>query len=389
MALTARPLALAFDSPDSAGVIRLMAVSLAIFGFSIVPAARLQREFRQGLLFAVNGTGLLASVTTMTSLALLGFGPASLAWAQIASQSVVAIAMFAVTRTRLRLGFDRAIAAESATFCLPLAFANLLSWLLLSVDNLIVARVMTPQQLGFYVLAFNVSSWPMSAIGQSIRVIALPGFSRAGDQSVKNRALLLATAPIWTVSVVAGAALAAAAPAIVVMLYGQRWSAAAVPLVGLAVFGALRVVFDLLATFLIAVGRTFWVLLVQVAWLVAMVPVMLVAVSRFGLAGAGWAHVVVAVAVVAPAYLLCLHKIGIDVRSYLHEFAVPAVAVVPTAAACWLAVTSIDRAAVAFLVATACTLALYVLPMARWWLRRITLLRRLEPVSSAPMEVST
>src|SRR5688500_2359153 len=98
-----------------------------------------------------------------------------------------------------------------------------------------------------------------------------------------------------------GAVLATLAARIVGLLYGERWAGAAVALVGLGVFGALRVAFDLIATFLIAVGSTRAVLAVQVWWLVAMVPTMWLGIEWFGLAGAGWAHVVVGFVFVLPA----------------------------------------------------------------------------------------
>src|SRR4051794_1520613 len=121
MALAAGPLAQAFHSPDSTGVIRLMALSLVVFGFPFVPAAWLQREFRQAALFGINGAGLLASSVTMTSLALMDVGPAALAWGQVASQVAIAVGLYRVTGMRPRLGFDLRIARASAAFCAPLA----------------------------------------------------------------------------------------------------------------------------------------------------------------------------------------------------------------------------------------------------------------------------
>src|SRR5690606_8689563 len=157
MALSAGPLAAAFRSPGATPVIMVMSIGLAIFGFSIVPAAMLQRAFRQRTLFAVNGTALILSASTLTVLAWLGFGPMALAIGQVTTQLVTVAGLYLATRLPLRLGLDRRIAAESAGFCLPLAVANLLSWLLISIDNLVVARTLSQVELGLYVLAFNDS----------------------------------------------------------------------------------------------------------------------------------------------------------------------------------------------------------------------------------------
>ncbi|MFJ9388694.1 oligosaccharide flippase family protein [Nocardioides sp. NPDC101246] len=379
MALAAEPIALAFDSPESVGVIRLMAVSIAVFGFTIVPSARLTRAYRQGALFGINALGLLASVVVSLGLILGGVGAEALACGQIACQSIIAVGLYIVTRTVPRLGFDPALARESLAFCLPLAAANLLSWLLLSLDNLIVSRTLGPEQLGLYVLAFNISSWPMSALGAAIRVVALPAFSQASSPQVRNRGLVLCIAPLATVATLASLGLAGAAVPLVTLVYGERWEPAAAALTGLAVFGGVRVVLDLVATFLVAAGETRAVLVVQVAWVVAMVPAMIVGVARWGLAGAGWTHVVVVAVVVVPLYLRALAKVGIRSGDLLRPAAVPLLAAVPAAVVCgWLAGLWSNRLLTLAAVAAA-VLVLYALPLLRWWRARFTQLRRLEP----------
>lgn len=381
MALAAEPIALAFDSPESVGVIRLMAVSIAVFGFTIVPSARLTRTYRQGALFGINGLGLLASVVVALGMILGGFGAEALACGQIACQSVIAVGLFVITRTVPRLGFDPALARDSLAFCLPLAAANLLSWLLLSIDNLIVSRTLGPEQLGLYVLAFNISSWPMSALGAAIRVVALPAFSQASSPEVRNRGLVLCIAPLVTLATLVSLGLAAAAVPVVTLVYGERWEPAAAALTGLAVFGGTRVLLDLVATFLIAAGETRTVLVVQVAWVLTMVPAMIVGVARWGLAGAGWTHVAVVVAVVVPLYLRALAKVGVRSGDLLRPAVVPLIAAVPAAVVCaWLDGLGNNRLLTLLGVAAA-VLVLYALPLLPWWRARFTRLRRLEPIS--------
>lgn len=385
MALAADGIAAVFRSPESAGVIRLMSISLAVFGISIVPAARLQRDYRQKALFVVNGAGAVSSLAVMTVLATAGVGAYALAWGQIASQAVVVVGLHAATRTSPRLGLHPASARESLAFCLPLAGANLLSWLLLSVDNLVVARLLDPTQLGLYVLAFNVSSWPMSALGQSLRVVALPAFSGLGDEQ-RNESLVRGSAPVVAVAGFVGVMLACLADPLVRLLYGDTWHEAAVALAGLAVFGGIRVVFDLVATFLIAVGTTTAVLLVQVLWLASMVPAMLLGVHVGGLTGAGWTHVVVAVAIVLPAYLVCLGRVGVSARRLLTPWVMPLVALTPAAVVCWW-IGHADAAPLLLLAGGGSAgLLLYALPLARWWTRSVSTLKHVAADGAQPTQ---
>ena len=387
MMLSAGPLAAAFDSPDSAGVIRLMSLSLVIIGLAVVPSALLQRQIRQGAIFGISGFAMVASTGTMTVLALMGLGPAALAWGQLTGQALTAVAQYVVARVRPRLGFDREIAREAAAFCLPLAFANLLSWVLLSVDNVMVARLLGPAELGIYVLAFNVSSWPMNAVGTSIRAVALPVFSHLGSPARRNGAMTAVSGLTWSISILMGVALGTLAEPVVGLLYGDLWMGAAAALVGLAAFGALRVILDLIATFLVAAGATRAVFAVQVWWLIVLVPTMYVAVRSFGVVGAGWAHVAVVVLAVLPAYLMCLHRVGVDAAQFLRAWIFPTICIVPAAAACWWIGRTIQPSVAAIALGGVTLIALYVAPMLRWGVAQVRALKQFE--SDPRLEVTT
>ncbi|MFT4165248.1 MAG: oligosaccharide flippase family protein [Microlunatus sp.] len=380
MALSASLLADAFDAPGATDTIRLMSVTLLVFGFSIVPSARLQRDYRQRALFAINATALVLSTGVLTALALLGLGPLALAVGQIVSQTVMVVGQFIATKRPLRLGFDKQIARESAAFCLPLALANLVSWLLLSVDNLVVARVLGPTLLGLYALAFNVSSWPMNAVGQAIRVVALPAFAQLADHRSRSTAMARAVGTVWAVSLLLGVTLAVFATPAIELLYGSRWRGAAVALIGLGAFGGIRVVFDLMVTYLIAAGNTRTVLAIQAIWLAVMVPAMYVGVRTFGLSGAGWTHAAVAVGIVLPAYLVALRRADVSVAALLRGCLLPTLAVIPYVVVGIGIVKYSPSPPLAILFGGIAAVMLYVLPLSRWWLRRV---RSLRPTTTA------
>ena len=379
MFLASDALATAFESPQAAGVIRVMSLSMLAFGFSIVPAALLQRQFRQSTLFAINMIGLVISTVITIALASHGFGAMSLAIAQVSSQTIVVVAQFVAVRRLPTFGFDRGIAAQSVRFCLPLAAANMLSWVLLSLDNLIVSRTLGTTALGYYALAFNVSSWPMSAVGQSIRAVALPALAHIETPGRRNSAIGLLSGPLWTLSILLGLGLASLATPLVALLYGPRWSAAAPALVGLAVFGGLRVVLDFLATLLIAAGETTAVLLTQIWWLGVMVPVMWLGVSHYGLLGAGWAHVAVAVAGVLPAYLYCLTRVGVRVRSFMGGALFPALVAIPVAFAVHQVSSAFASPLAALAAGGVSALVLFLAPTGPRLVRQLRLLRDLRP----------
>lgn len=367
----ASAIAAGFGSPDATSTVQLMSVPLLLIGLSVVPAALLQRNIRQGTVFAIDASSLVLSTTLMVALAINGFGPLALAFGRIAGQLVVVILQYAAVQRWPVFGWDKTVAKEVVAFGMPLAIANVLAWSTISIDNLIVARALGPTELGLYALAFNVASWPMSVAGQSVRVIALPAFSRLPGALERGRAMIKVSGPIWAISALVSLGLMFLAPQLVSVAYGDKWAGAVLAVVPLAAFGAFRVIFDLSATYLIACGMTGRVLLVQLVWLITLIPAMIVGVEAYGLAGAGWAHVAVALLVVLPAYLATMRKAEVSPWRFVGAWLVPTVAALPLAGALWLITVSIEFNWAALGAGAAAGVVFYVLPLARWWLAKL------------------
>ena len=280
------------------------------------------------------------------------------------------------------------MAASALRFGLPLAAANMLSWALLNVDNVVISRTSGAVALGFYVLAFNVSSWPMTAIGQAIRPVTLAAFSRVRRES-PDAALARTTALTTTAAVPVGALLAVLALPVVLVLYGDRWTPSAAALAGLGAFGALRILMDVLATYLIARGQVSAVLWTQVIWIVGLVPAMLVGIHWGGLAGAGWAHLAVGVVLVLPVYLMAVRRSGARVGSVLGHVWQPVVAMAPAAVAAHLVAERFGHPLAALFAGGVAGSLVYAAFIGRWALRWVRSGPAPEPAADAAVAVLT
>jgi lipopolysaccharide exporter len=385
MFLGAREIAVVFGSVQATGVVQLMSISLLLVGLSVVPAALLQRNLRQGTLFAIDATSTVLSTVLMVALAIAGLGPIALALGRIAGQSMTVIMQYAAVRRLPVFGWDRDVAREAVAFGLPLAVANFVAWMTISIDNLLVARTLGPLELGLYALAFNVASWPMSVAGQSVRVIALPAFSRLTSALERGTAMVKVSGPIWAVSLLVALSLMFLAEPLVAVAYGTAWEAATAALIPLAAFGALRVMFDLAATYLIACGKTRRVLAVQVAWLIALVPAMFAGVGIGGLAGAGWAHVIVAATVVLPGYLIAMRRENVPPIPFLGAWLIPSLAAIPLAGVLWVVKAYLAAPVIVLAAGIAVGLLTYVVPLSKWWLRQIRSIARISNGTTSPL----
>jgi PST family polysaccharide transporter len=366
MSLTAQPLAELTMTPDATWVIIALSWTLVIAGAGVVPYAKLQRDFAQGKLFACSAVDFAVGTVTTVALVLLGMGPMALAIGRGVAQAASTSLQFVLSGLRPSFGFDIRVARSALGFGLPLAGANLLSWALLNIDNVVIARVAGAASLGLYVLAFNVSSWPMNAIGYAVRQVSLAGFSRTAKRETDD-SLETALSLTWAVALPVGVLLAALAHPLVELLYGERWSSSAVVLGALGIFGALRVAFDLFATYLMAKGAARPVLYVQVLWFVSLIPGVVLGTHWKGIAGAGWAHLVIGVAIVLPAYAVALRHVGVRLRPVLAAMWRPAAAAVPTWCIAHAAVTHFRAPLLGLFFGGAVASLVYVAICFRWF----------------------
>jgi PST family polysaccharide transporter len=350
-------------SADAASSIAMLSFTLLLAGVSIVPYGYLLRRFQQRELLFIGVIDFTVSTIVTLVLAFAGVGPLSLAIGRVAAQAASSAAQFLFARVRPRYGIDRTVVRGVLAFGVPLASANLLGLLLLNIDNVVIARVGGATALGFYVLAFNISSWPMSALSQMVRSVALPYFSRAGD----TRAAIARFSAIgWAAALPAGAVLAALSAPLIEVLYGERWLPAAPVLAALGFYGGTRVLVDIFNGCLYAQGRSRPVLWIQVLSLIALTAGMVVATPLFGIVGAAWVHVAVSVVLILPAYAVALAGSGIRAGDLLRLMWRPTAATVPAAAVALAAAALIPSPLVALLAGGTAAVGVYALLMWSW-----------------------
>ncbi|MGV9712249.1 oligosaccharide flippase family protein [Gordonia sp. NPDC003424] len=365
-------LANTLGSPEAAPAIAVLSITLLLAGFSVVPYAMLLRRFQQRELFLVLFLDFVVSTAVTLLLISLGWGVVGLAVGKVAGQIVSSTMQFVVAREVPKYSIDRAVVRPVLAFGLPVAGAALLMWGLLNVDYVVLARVAGATTLGYYVLAFNISNWPTSALSSAIKAISLPYFSRADDDP---SALASLTSIAWAGALPIGAILAALSAPLIEVVYGPKWLPAAPALAALGLFGSIRVIFELFTGFLLARGRSRPVLWVQAIWLAALTVAMIFATQRYGIVGAGWVHVVVAVVVVMPCYAVALRSAGAGIVSLIRAAWWPTVATFPAVGVALAARSLMTSPVAELLVGGFGAVATYGLIMWPWLRRQIEVIR--------------
>jgi len=332
--LSAPLLADAMGSSHATGVIRLMATMVVFDGLAAIPSALLTRAFLQGRQAAAELIGLSANVVLSIVLASNGAGAWSLAWGQVTGNAVTLMVLVLLSDSLPRPTYDRLVARQLASFGVPLAFSTLVEQGVLNADYVIIGATLGTEQLGIYLLAFNISSWPISIITFAVRRVSIVAFSKLTEQRER-----MAESFLHTLAVLLGAGafvavlLSALAAPIVDTVYGARWAASATPLRLLAMLGLARIAVMFMFDLMIGDGRSRTVLRLQATWLVFLVPALILGTNMDGIRGAAIAHLIVTIVVVLPMFTLALRPSGVHPNDIFKVAIRPLVSAVPTALA--------------------------------------------------------
>jgi O-antigen/teichoic acid export membrane protein len=307
-------IARALGAPSASGPLRLMAVAVVVGGLSAVPAALAQRSFRHRRRAVAELVGFGSGATLTVVMAMAGAGAWSLAAGRVATNVIAAAVLMASSSLRHRPGWRPDAARELFGIGLPLTGAGLVALALWQVDYVIIGRQLGSTSLGLYVLAFNLASWPVTALSVAARAVTLPAFAELRSDPARFAAAFpIALRTVLSAAIPAVVLLTITGPSLVRVVYGTRWSAAGEVVAVLAWLGALRVAADVAVDFLAAAGRTMAILWTHALWLGALIPALLIGSRVNGLIGVAFAHVAIAALVAVPMLVWAVTALGVSV----------------------------------------------------------------------------
>ncbi|MEV7633925.1 oligosaccharide flippase family protein [Microbacterium sp. NPDC089318] len=362
--------------PEAAGVVRVMVCCVLVSGLVATPAALLQRALDQKTKMVIDQVNVWAGAAISIALVLAGMGAMSLAVGRLAGTIAGGFLFVLKSPLPVRFGLDRSLLLPLLRFGLPLAGTSVIVFCVGYLDQLVTGSTLGAVMLGMYVLAFNLSNWPVTVFSQPLRSVAPVVLARLQHDPGRMRTALTALIGLVAgVSFPAVALLAAQAETIVRFVYGDAWAGAAAALFWLALLAGLRIMFELIYDYLVVAGMTGSILSVQVCWLAALVPALFLG-SAGGIAGIAMAQFIVVVVIVLPLYLWRLRSLELRPCSVLGQLILPALgSLVLLAASSFLGLTALPVAWSVGLSAAMCSTVVAALLMLKR--SRIAELRRL------------
>jgi O-antigen/teichoic acid export membrane protein len=222
------PLSAAYQEPRLIPLVLIIGASYFVLPFAIVPTALLIRAMNFKAMMVINVGSALAFAATAIALAMLGFSASSLAWAQIAtflSKAVIAQWLHPVPlRLPPRLKGSGPI----------LRFGSASSVLFISgtvgtrTPDLIIGALLNTTAVGLFSRATALSDQLRTLVSGAITSVFYPAFARLRDQGeALGPYYIRVVSGYCAITWPAMVALSFASEPLVLLLYGEKWMAAA------------------------------------------------------------------------------------------------------------------------------------------------------------------
>ncbi len=232
-----------YERADLESMLKVMAVTYLFKGFYNINAIGLEKELDfKRLSFLEQITNVLNFVIVVT-LAYYLRNVWSLVIGQVVTNMLGCVLSFVIIPGRPRCRFNKNIARELISYGKFITGLTIVLFVTVEIDNLVAGKVLGMEYLGFYVIAYTLGNMPATHISKVISKVMFPVYSKLqNDLPALRETYLRVLEFIACISIPAAVGIAALAPEIVEVVYGDNWLPAVSILKILCVFGGLRAI---------------------------------------------------------------------------------------------------------------------------------------------------
>ncbi|MEL7333715.1 MAG: lipopolysaccharide biosynthesis protein [Cyanobacteria bacterium J06560_2] len=330
--LVADWVAVGFDQPQLAPVLRWFSVIFLVISLRGTQQALLERQFNFKAIAARTIVGTLVGGIVGISMALTGWGVWSLVGQQLTSRILGTLVLWVASDWRPRLRFSLSHFKQLFSFGSSLLAVNFIGFFNTRINDFLIGYFLGPVALGYYAIAYRVLQVSTQLLVRTTSSVALPAFSRLSHDLPRFRSAFCSVTrltsaiafPIFT-------GMAVLAPQLVLLLFGQTWQPA-VPIIRLlAISGMVRSISFFKSSVLIAIGQPIWT--VRLKLLSVAINLIGFAITyRWGLQAVTAAIVIGGLVVFPVGQWAVSRLIALPLKQYLQQFAMPllsAIAMIP------------------------------------------------------------
>jgi O-antigen/teichoic acid export membrane protein len=180
--ITAGPIGEFFHQPGLAPVLRIVAITLPLSGFTLVQRVLLMKELRFKKISLAQIVSSTAGGIVGVTMAFAGAGVWALVGSLLTAQIVTLVIYWARSDWYPKLEFSYSAIKEMLPFGTRIMFISILFFLMLQFNNFIVGKFYTETDLGFYNRGGRLPDLVVALIQSIVLKLAFPLFSKVRDE---------------------------------------------------------------------------------------------------------------------------------------------------------------------------------------------------------------
>ncbi|MGA2679658.1 MAG: lipopolysaccharide biosynthesis protein [Sedimentisphaerales bacterium] len=276
-----------YDKPELLGLLRVSFIAILFRNFVSPRAYVLEKEYQfSRAVFLTQGSAIAGAITTI-SLAFIIRNVWALVIGYVAEAAVLCLASYLLVPFMPGFKVNREYLGELMKFGRRMFGLPILTMAALQADVLVLGKLVPNEQVGMYYLALTLVAFPIELFSCVISPVLLPAFAQKQDDKTglsRNVIKITKWTALFGIPVVVF--MACCAGGIILLIYGERYIAAAIPFGILSIQILNRSEGAVLATTYLAVGRPHLHRLLVALRLVIIAVLIYPAIIYLGLAGA-------------------------------------------------------------------------------------------------------
>ena len=205
-------------------ILRVQSIILLVNSFSLVQSIQLQKNLRFKALSVRNIIAALIGAVVAIIMALIGYGVWSLVFSNLIAAITSVILLWRMSSWRPTLEFSFNSLKNLFSFGGLMLLSSLVETAYTNIQGLIIGKVFTAKDLGYYTQARKLEDVPNSALSSIVNQVSFPVFSQLQDNLNSLRAgvqrnitsISFLNFPLMVLFIVI-------ARPLIILLYTQRW----------------------------------------------------------------------------------------------------------------------------------------------------------------------
>lgn len=298
-----------FKTPEVTGLLYIVAAVAFVRGFINPMEVDYQKKLQFKNEFLFRGSLYFIDAALAVTLGIVTRMESSMLFGMLAGALVEVILSFILFKDRPRLSIEKSKIFKVLHSGKWVTGAGIFSYISQNIDDIIVGRLLGVNSLGYYQQAYNISTLPVSEVGNIFNKVTFPVYVAISGDRKRLKEAFIKTLKVVSLLVIpfAFAILFFSRPIILVLL-GENWLAVEPTLKILAIFGVLKSILNFSYSLFLSLKMQKVVMLSEMLGIIGMGIVVYPLVMKYGLIGAGYATII-AVACSLPVVVINVQKI--------------------------------------------------------------------------------